>query len=179
MVAHAASAADGTAGGRDGGPHDGADGVGLRAGSRGGARRETACDPRGGPITATPGRRMAPGGRDRGAARSPPRPGDTALAHGGPNALGGQDRRTTRTETDVPSTAKFGRFLHADVGVQKDGVTAGVLSSLARLNLDPWREAERLAAMPRAVASPPGCRTTPDAGPPRMPGHRAAAAPAG
>lgn len=59
----------------------------------------------------------------------------------------------TQAKMDVPRTAKFGRFLYAEAGVQENGMTASVLSLLARRDLDPWREAERLAGMRRAVAA--------------------------
>ena len=44
------------------------------------------------------------------------------------------------------------RFLYADVGVEASGMTLSVLSILARVGLDPWQEAGRLAGLPRAKA---------------------------
>ena len=43
-------------------------------------------------------------------------------------------------------------FLFADVGVEANGMTLSVLSTLARRGMDPWQEAERLAKLPRTDA---------------------------
>jgi hypothetical protein len=43
-------------------------------------------------------------------------------------------------------------FLFADVGVEANGMTLSVLSTLARRGMDPWQEAERLAKLPRSAA---------------------------
>jgi len=43
-------------------------------------------------------------------------------------------------------------FLFAEVGVERNGMTLSVLSALARLGLDPWQEAGRLATLPRPAA---------------------------
>jgi hypothetical protein len=43
-------------------------------------------------------------------------------------------------------------FLFADVGVEASGMTLSVLSTLARLGVDPWQEAGRLAKLPRTAA---------------------------
>jgi hypothetical protein len=43
-------------------------------------------------------------------------------------------------------------FLFADVGVEANGMTLSVLSTLARRGMDPWQEAERLAKLPRTAA---------------------------
>ena len=43
-------------------------------------------------------------------------------------------------------------FLFADVGVEANGMTLSVLSTLARRGMDPWQEAERLAKLPRTEA---------------------------
>jgi hypothetical protein len=44
-------------------------------------------------------------------------------------------------------------FLFAPVWDEKNGTTLSILSALARLDMDPWREAARLADMPRSVAA--------------------------
>ena len=44
-------------------------------------------------------------------------------------------------------------FLFADVGVEPNGMTLSVLSALARLGMDPWDEAARLARQPRSSAA--------------------------
>jgi hypothetical protein len=46
----------------------------------------------------------------------------------------------------------YNDFLFATVCDEANGMRLSVLSALARLNVDPWEEATRLAAMPRAIA---------------------------
>jgi len=44
-------------------------------------------------------------------------------------------------------------FLLAPVWDEKNGAPLSILSALARLDMDPWREAARLADMPRSAAA--------------------------
>jgi hypothetical protein len=44
-------------------------------------------------------------------------------------------------------------FLFADIGTEANGTTLSVLSVFARGGSDPWTEAARLAALPKAVAA--------------------------
>lgn len=44
-------------------------------------------------------------------------------------------------------------FLFAIVGIEANGMALSVLSILARQGADPWREAERLAKLPRGAAA--------------------------
>jgi hypothetical protein len=44
-------------------------------------------------------------------------------------------------------------FLFASVGAGENGMPVSVLSALTRLGVDPWEEAARLAALPRARAA--------------------------
>ncbi len=44
-------------------------------------------------------------------------------------------------------------FLFADVGTEANGMTLSVVSVLARQGSDPWREAGRLAELPKAEAT--------------------------
>jgi len=44
-------------------------------------------------------------------------------------------------------------FLFAAVGQEQNGMPLNVVSGLTRLGLDPWEEAGRLAALPKAVAA--------------------------
>jgi hypothetical protein len=44
-------------------------------------------------------------------------------------------------------------FLFASVGDQKNGMPLNVVSALTRLDVDPWEEAARLAALPKALAA--------------------------
>jgi hypothetical protein len=43
-------------------------------------------------------------------------------------------------------------FLFASIGDEESGMTLSVVSALARLGFDPWREAARLAALPKPQA---------------------------
>jgi hypothetical protein len=47
----------------------------------------------------------------------------------------------------------YNEFLFATVCDEANGMRLSVLSALARANVDPWEEAIRLAAMPRAIAT--------------------------
>jgi hypothetical protein len=44
-------------------------------------------------------------------------------------------------------------FLFASVGDQQNGMPLNVVSALTRLDIDPWEEAARLAALPKALAA--------------------------
>jgi hypothetical protein len=48
--------------------------------------------------------------------------------------------------------ARYEEFLFAQVCEETNGMRLSVLSALARMNVDPWEEATRLAAMPKAIA---------------------------
>ena len=50
------------------------------------------------------------------------------------------------------SGVAYERFLYASVCEQNDGTQVTVLSALVRADIDPWKEASRLATMPRAKA---------------------------
>ena len=54
--------------------------------------------------------------------------------------------------TVVAQRSEFDRFLFAPIGEEKNGMLLSVLSALARLDLDPWREAAELARMPKHTA---------------------------
>src|SRR5689334_25203804 len=47
----------------------------------------------------------------------------------------------------------LGRFLYAEIGQQENGTPLTVLSAFARLGLDPWREAARLARLSKDDAA--------------------------
>ena len=49
-------------------------------------------------------------------------------------------------------SARYDDFLFAPVCEDANGMRLSVLSALARMNVDPWEEATRLAAMPKAIA---------------------------
>jgi len=44
-------------------------------------------------------------------------------------------------------------FLFASVGDEQNGVPLSVISALTRLGVEPWEEAARLAALPKALAA--------------------------
>jgi hypothetical protein len=47
---------------------------------------------------------------------------------------------------------EFHDFLYASVGDDRNGMLLSVLSALARLNLDPWKEAAELSRLPKDTA---------------------------
>lgn len=49
--------------------------------------------------------------------------------------------------------SEFNEFLYAVVGEEKNGMRLTVLTALARIGLDPWREASRLSDLPREEAT--------------------------
>jgi hypothetical protein len=48
---------------------------------------------------------------------------------------------------------EFDDFLFAAVGAEKNGMLLSVLSALARLDIDPWQEAAKLAGLPQEAAT--------------------------
>jgi hypothetical protein len=48
--------------------------------------------------------------------------------------------------------SEFDEFLGASIGEDRNGTGLSVLSALARLDVDPWKEATSLARMPSAAA---------------------------
>lgn len=52
-----------------------------------------------------------------------------------------------------PHPPEFERFLYASVGHDRKGRTVTVLSALARLDLDPWKETADLVALGRDAAA--------------------------
>ena len=49
-------------------------------------------------------------------------------------------------------TSRYNQFLYAPICEEANGMQLSVLSALARMDVDPWEEATRLAAMPKAIA---------------------------
>jgi hypothetical protein len=49
-------------------------------------------------------------------------------------------------------TSRYDEFLFAPICEEANGMRLSVLSALARMNVDPWEEATRLATMPSATA---------------------------
>jgi hypothetical protein len=56
------------------------------------------------------------------------------------------------TDIHHPNGTEFTRFLGAAVGEDRNGSAVTVLSTFARLNLDPWEEAANLASLGREAA---------------------------
>ena len=48
--------------------------------------------------------------------------------------------------------SEFDSFLFAPIGEDRNGVLLSVVSVLGRLDLDPWKEAARLAGLPKEIA---------------------------
>jgi hypothetical protein len=59
----------------------------------------------------------------------------------------------TRSASTSPSRSEFDDFLFAPIGDERNGMLLSVISALARLDLDPWREAASLARMPKEAAT--------------------------
>jgi hypothetical protein len=59
----------------------------------------------------------------------------------------------TRTVSISGLGSEFDAFLFAPIGEERDGVLLSVLSALARLDVDPWQEAARLARLPVEAAA--------------------------
>jgi hypothetical protein len=57
-----------------------------------------------------------------------------------------------RSATVLSRGSEYDAFLFAPIGEERNGMLLSVLSALARLDLDPWREAAELAGMPRQIA---------------------------
>jgi hypothetical protein len=49
-------------------------------------------------------------------------------------------------------TSTYDHFLFATICEEPNGMLLSVVSALARMNVDPWEEAKRIAAMPKAIA---------------------------
>ena len=59
----------------------------------------------------------------------------------------------TKSTLGAPFNGALDPFLMGSFGVEENGMALSVLSALARLGLDPWAEAGRLAALPKQAAA--------------------------
>jgi hypothetical protein len=59
----------------------------------------------------------------------------------------------TQTVKKWALESEFDAFLFAPIGEEKNGMLLSVLSALARLDIDPWREAAELARLPKGAAN--------------------------
>jgi len=49
--------------------------------------------------------------------------------------------------------SQFNQFLFAPIGEEGNGMMLSVVSAMARLEIDPWEEAARLAGLPKEIAA--------------------------
>ena len=63
-----------------------------------------------------------------------------------------------------PLGAEYERFLYAVVCDEPNGAALTMVSAIARSGADPWREAARIAKLPKAAAFEALARLIPDAG---------------
>src|SRR5271156_2767313 len=59
----------------------------------------------------------------------------------------------TRVAAIALPGAEFNDFLFAPIGEDRNGMLVSVLSGLARLDVDPWQEAAKLAQLPGETAT--------------------------
>jgi hypothetical protein len=59
----------------------------------------------------------------------------------------------TSAGSRLPLGSEFDNFLFTPLGEDANGLPVSVVSLLARINLDPWQEAEDLAALPPEAAA--------------------------
>jgi hypothetical protein len=59
----------------------------------------------------------------------------------------------TRSTSISSLGTEFDRFLFAPIGEDRNGMLLSVLSALARLDVDPWQEAAKLARLPEKSAT--------------------------
>jgi hypothetical protein len=60
---------------------------------------------------------------------------------------------TTRSAAASALAPEFGDFLFAAIGEESNGMLLSVVSALARLDVDPWQEAAKLAQLPVTAAA--------------------------
>ena len=61
--------------------------------------------------------------------------------------------RVMRSTSASPLGSEFDDFLFASIGEDRNDMPLSVVSALARLDVDPWREAASLAQLPKAIAT--------------------------
>jgi hypothetical protein len=78
---------------------------------------------------------------------------DFARAASNRGSVEANSNRQERQEMSIsPLNPEFNDFLFASIGEEKNGMLLSVLSALARLDIDPWQEAVRLARLPKDLA---------------------------
>ena len=63
------------------------------------------------------------------------------------------DNLMAASDVNALQRSDLNKFLFADVGTEASGMVLSVVSLLARQGSDPWREADRLAVLPKADAA--------------------------
>jgi len=74
------------------------------------------------------------------------------IYHGTGKALTKGDAIVTNRPSVSSLSSRYDHFLFAPICEEANGMELSVLSVLARMNVDPWEEATRLAAMPKTIA---------------------------
>lgn len=77
---------------------------------------------------------------------------DQELPSRGSRAIAARAVRMTETEAFVLQHSDLNPFLFAEIRIETNGMPLSVLSALARLDMDPWKEARRLASLPADAA---------------------------
>jgi hypothetical protein len=75
------------------------------------------------------------------------------LEHGLDSAISTKVGAVTTSASAIYLTRQFDDFLFAHVNEDAETTPLSVLSMLARLDIDPWDEAAKLALLPRTVAA--------------------------
>ena len=73
-----------------------------------------------------------------------------------------EENPVTTPDVTAMQRSDLNEFLFADVGTEANGMMLSVVSVLARQGSDPWREADRLAELPKAEATDSLARTIAD-----------------
>jgi hypothetical protein len=76
----------------------------------------------------------------------------SVIYHGSGKALTKGDAIVSNRPSVSSLSSRYDHFLFAPICGEANGMQLSVLSALARMDVDPWEEATRLAAMPKASA---------------------------
>jgi hypothetical protein len=76
----------------------------------------------------------------------------SVIYHGSGKAITKGDAIVSNRPSVSSLSSRYDHFLFSPICKEANGMQLSVLSALARMDVDPWEEASRLAAMPKAVA---------------------------
>jgi hypothetical protein len=76
----------------------------------------------------------------------------SVIYHGKGKALIKGDAIVSNRPSVSSLSSRYDHFLFAPIREEANGMQLSMLSALARMDVDPWEEATRLAAMPKAIA---------------------------